>query len=318
MKPQLPPRKRYLAVVSPALLAGAISWLSSSASAQPLTDSLALAFKEQGDRAIAENRFGDAEGAYSKGDRIQHHPSFDFNLARALQGLERYAEALDALERFDSEASPELRAQVPGLSDLLNQLKQNVGQLRIDSVEKVAKLTGNGRDLGQLRKGAVIRCNRGTFELRVEAEGHEPIAKRVVIEPGRTTTVHLDWVPIDSRAKLSIAATVAAANVSVDGKPLGQTPLDVKLTPGTHRLRLDHSDYQTLETDVVLSNRESRALNLEMSRHAPIWSKWWFWTGAAVVVAGIVVTGIALSTTKSADPGDIQPGIVAAPLVAPR
>jgi hypothetical protein len=308
----------FSTVIPSTMLALSFAFAAQRAVAQPLTDSLAISFKQRGDHAIAESKYAEAVAAYQKGDQIQHHPSFDFNLARALQGLGRFAEALEALERFDREASTELKEQVPGLADLLSQLRENVGELLLEGADHSARVSGNGQDLGPYRPGATIRYNRGPLDLLVEAEGFKPISKRVMIEPGRAASVKLEWIAIDYRARVTVRASVAAANLFVDGRLLGQTPIDVRLAAGAHRLRLEHPDCHPLETEVSVTERESRTLTLDLSRHAPIWSKWWFWTGAAAVVTGLVVTGIALSTSKSPESGDIQPGIVSAPIMAPR
>ena len=45
-------------------------------------------------------------------------------------------------------------------------------------------------------------------------------------------------------------------------------------------------------------------------------TKWWFWTtiiGTVLVTGGAIALGIALTTERPADRGDIQPGQVPAP-----
>jgi hypothetical protein len=303
-------------VVAAALFCGLVS-CTSVVSAQPLSDSMAASFKESGDRALDEGDYATAVEAYHKGNRIQHHPTFDFNLARALQGLGRFAEALDSLEHFAREAPSELLGKVPGLDDMLDQLRDNVGELILDGPPRVARVAGNGRDLGDFQPGKRIRCNRGPLDLSIVSEGYVPISRRVSIVERRSTKLKIDWVPVDDRALVTIASSIPAARVSINGRMLGQTPLETRLSAGSHRLRLEHPDSPSLETDIVLRARESRQLTLEMPRHAPLWAKWWFWTAAAGVAAGLVVGGVALSTSKSPTPGDIQPGIVSAPLVVP-
>ncbi|HMA94971.1 MAG TPA: PEGA domain-containing protein [Polyangiaceae bacterium] len=278
---------------------------------------MAISFKERGDQAMDKGDFAAAAEAYRQGNQIQHHPAFDFNLARALQGLGRFAEALDSLERFGREATPELLARVPGFDAMLAELQGNVGELILDGVPKAAKVTGNARDLGEFEPGRRIRCNRGMLELSIVSEGYEPISRRVTIVAGKPTRVSVEWRRVDDRATIRIDASVPAARVSIDGRSMGQTPLEARLRSGSHHLRLDHPDCPALETDIVVRPRESRRLTIEMPHHAPLWAKWWFWTSAAALAAGIVIAGVALSSSKPATAGDIQPGIVSAPLVAP-
>lgn len=281
----------------------------------PLTDSMAISFKERGDRAMDEGNFAAAAEAYHQGNRIQHHPAFDFNLARAFQGLGRFAEALDSLERFGREATPELLAKVPGFEAMLAELQGNVGELILEGAPKNARVTGNGRELGDFEPGKKIRCNCGSLNLSIVAEGYEPVSQRVTIRADKATTVKVQWKRIDDRATLRIKTSIPATAVTIDGRSLGHTPLEVRLSPGSHHLRLEHPDGPALETDLVVRARESRTVTIEMPRHAPLWAKWWFWTSAAALAAGLVLGGVALSSSKPATPGDIQPGIVSAPLM---
>ncbi len=299
------------------MLALELTLLPFAVEAQGLTDSIAASFKEQGDRAIDAGDYVAAVEAYDKGNRISHHPVFDFNLARALQGVGRMAEALDLLERFDREASPELRAQVSGYDELFAQLRRSVAELILEGERRDARVRVNGRDFGNLEPGKRIRCDAGSLELLVQAEGYQSISRRVAITVGETRTVQLKWVHIDDRARIRLSASTSATRVWVDEHFVGQTPIELKLTPGKHRLRLEHPDSLPLQTEIVTASRESREITLDMPRPAPIWSRWWFWTGAAAVATGLVIAGIALSTSKSARPGDIEPRVVSGPLVAP-
>jgi hypothetical protein len=283
--------------------------------AQELTDSIALAYKEQGDRAIDSGDYAAAAIAYEKGNQVQHHPVFDFNRARALQGMGRMAEALEVIERFDREASPELRSKIPGYGELLSQLRNSVGELILEGKPIDATITINGQARGKFVPSKPVRCDVGFVELLVKADGYQPISQRVAITAGEAHTVRISWLRVDDRAKVRLIASIPATRVWVDDKLIGQTPIELKLTPGKHRLRLEHPDGLPLQTEILTLARESREIRLEMARPSPIWTRWWFWAGAATVATGIIVTGIALSTTKSPRSGDIEPGVISGPLV---
>ena len=302
-----------------AMLIGLSLGIVGIAQAEPLlSDDLASEFKARGDKAIAAGDYAAAVEAYRKGDKIQHHPVFDYNLARALQGLGHYADALDELERFTREASPELTGRVPNLPALIQELRSNVGTVVLEGEPHAARVRGNESDLGSYVPGRKIRCNVGPLELQVLAEGFAPIHRHLRIEAEETVSVALKFEHNDERAILTIRASAVGARVTLDGRNLGQTPLETKLNPGSHRLKLEHADYDTLETDLVVSARERRSVSYDLPQRPKLWSKWWFWSGAAAVLAGVVVAGVALSTSKSATPGDIQPGVISAPLVSPR
>lgn len=296
-----------------ALGIGGATWV---ADAQELTDSIAASFKAQGDREIDAGNYAAAVDSYDKGDRIQHHPVFDFNRARALQGASRNAEALDAIERFDREATTELKEKVPGYDEFVAQLRRSVAGVILVGAPHEARVSINGRDRGKLEVGKTIRCDSGSLQLRVEAEGYRTVSKRIPLSAGETRTVELKWERIDDRASIRLNASVPGAQVWVDERLMGQTPIELKLEPGKHRLRLEHQDALPLQTQIVVAARESREVTLQMPQPGKLWSKWWFWTGTAALATGLVIAGIALSTSKSPKEGDIAPGVVSGPLTA--
>jgi len=52
-----------------------------------------------------------------------------------------------------------------------------------------------------------------------------------------------------------------------------------------------------------------QSTNPTLEDEAPVYKKWWFWTGVGAVVAGAVVVGIVLSSGGSSRPG-CPPGVV--------
>jgi len=299
-----------------AIIAFDVCLVATHAKAQELTDSIAISLKEQGDREIDAGNFAAAIEVYERGDRIQHHPIFDFNRARALQGVGRFAEALEAIEHFDRESSAELREKVPEYAAFLRQLRKSVANLILTGERRDARVSLNGRDRGKLEVDKTVRCDPGSFKLAVESEGYLPISKELTVAAGETRTVELKWQRVDERATIRLNASIPGASAWVDGHLVGQTPVELKLEVGRHRVRLEHPDAQPLQTEIVVSARESRETTLEMPRATPIWSRWWFWTGTAAVATGLVITGIALSTSKPSMRGDIAPGVVSGPLTA--
>jgi hypothetical protein len=284
-------------------------------SAQEDGDVLAVTLKEQGDRALGKGDFGAALDSYDRANAVRHQAAIDFNRARALQGLMRHAEALDALECFEREASPELRARVPGLSEMMNELRAHVGELTFLGPARTARLTVNGRSLGNLKLEAPYRVDSGNVAIRVEADGFVPINRTIFLSPKAEGSVNLVWRRVELNGAITFKATVAAAVLYVDDEKRGHTPIELSLAPGRHRVKLTHPDYDPLSSEITVVAKERREVTLALQEKPPIWTKWWLWTGAAVIVAGAVVTGIVLTREKSPTEGDIEPGIVSAPLI---
>src|SRR5260221_10534174 len=107
----------------------AVLLIAGTARAQPAPEAEDL--KHKGDTLLVERRYDEALDAYDKAFALSPNPAIHFNRARALQFLARFPEALTALERFEEESTPELRAKVPGLAELVAELRSKVATITI-------------------------------------------------------------------------------------------------------------------------------------------------------------------------------------------
>jgi len=103
------------------------------------------------------------------------------------------------------------------------------------------------------------------------------------------------WRPLETTAALHIESTPSGAAVSVDGEPVGTTPVDVPTTPGTHEVSvsLDGYDVATRSVDAAAGHPEDVALNLVVHRGHPTRARKLPWivmgAGAVAIVAGAVL-----------------------------
>src|SRR5579872_1011542 len=101
------------AVLSFALVAAAVpstsAWADGPGSPAPASgDSAEL--RKKGNEAMAAFKPGEALEAYKQAYELTHDPALHYNMARALEALEEYPEALSHYQDFVRLASPELRA----------------------------------------------------------------------------------------------------------------------------------------------------------------------------------------------------------------
>ena len=88
---------------------------------KPAERAQASALKRKGDAEMDLLHYAEALASYSEAYELTHDPALLYNRARVLEALERFSEALDTLERFGTEGSPELRARVPKLKELMGE-----------------------------------------------------------------------------------------------------------------------------------------------------------------------------------------------------
>ncbi|MBW2709652.1 MAG: PEGA domain-containing protein, partial [Deltaproteobacteria bacterium] len=77
--------------------------------------------------------------------------------------------------------------------------------------------------------------------------------------------------PVPSRKTiLSVSANVTGARVIVDGRTVGQTPLEDKpLSPGTHRLRVEAEGYDAYEKRIQVESGRAVSLYVDLSEETP-------------------------------------------------
>ena len=111
-----------------------------------------------------------------------------------------------------------------------------------------------------------------------------------------------------------MTSTTEGARALVDGGDAGAVPFELRLEPGSHRVRLEKAGFIPTEALVSLSPMERRNMSLHLEREKTVLERWWFWTGVGVLVAGGVAAVVVVASQESAPKsGTIAPGVIAFP-----
>ena len=134
-------------------------------------------------------------------------------------------------------------------------------------------------------------------------------------------------------ARVTVDCPVRGAEVSVDGRDAGRTPLAhaLYLAPGEHRLKVAGEGQVLFDRAITMARGGHTILTIPRPvvnrppapvvvltsrapapRARPYYKRWWFWTAVGTVVLGAVVGGVVASQTggsgwlPSGDSGSIR------------
>jgi hypothetical protein len=270
--------------------------------------------KKQADGLMDNMKFADAYALYVQAYSIDPDPALLYNEGRALQAMGDYPAALEKLQRFAAVAPPDKLALVPGLQDLIADVRARLSTLVVTCNVASARVLLRDRMLGVVQGNKSFSVRAGSAAIDVEADGYEPFKKDIELPAGATLNVAATLVAKADFATIGIRVQPQGTLVLVDTVPLGPSPVDARLAPGTHSIELRHDGYITQTVPVTVAKSERRTMDLELHEPPPVWAKWWFWTGIGVAIAGGVAIGIAVTSERGASSGTFSPGQVRAPL----
>jgi hypothetical protein len=203
---------------------------------------------------------------------------------------------------------------VPALDDLLAEVRARVGYLVVTCNTPGARVLVR-KKLVEGPLGEPVAVRAGGAEVQVMADGYEPFVRAVELVGGETT--RLD-VKLESKANVAVLAVTTSPDggiVLLDGTPLGPGPVEARATPGEHHLVVRKPGFVDAEVPLVLKGGERRALEVHLDPTPAVTSRWWFWAGAATLVAAGGAVTAALLIEKPSPTGSLNPGQLRAPLV---
>ena len=149
--------------------------------------------------------------------------------------------------------------------DLNIELLPAFGSIRINARRiKDAEVFVDGDGLGTTPI-ELKRIVSGTHTVKVVKEGYKSFQTKVNVRDGKETLVTAVLKP--NFGTLVITSKPAVSNVTIDGKPRGQTPMSIKLEPGEHDVVVAGVDeaHGKVERTVKIRLRKKAKLNVKLS-----------------------------------------------------
>lgn len=260
--------------------------------------------KLEGDKAMDALRYTDALSAYNDAYALHPEPAILYNLGRTLEALDRLPEALEKLEAFVSSAPPEILAKVPGVKDRIASIQKRVSRLTIKVNVEGARILVRDAVVGKSPLDKPLPLKAGKANVLIEADGYFPYQANVDLPGGGGYVLDAQMSSREKAGRLLVRAPKTNVSVSLDGKPLGQAPLETFADAGTHQIMARHPEHSDYATTVIVKAGEERTVMITLG-DLPIYKRWWFWTAIGAVAVG--ATTIVVLSERDPDRGDIAP-----------
>jgi hypothetical protein len=224
------------------------------------------------DRGLQLFDDGDTAGALAEFKRTYElvpNPVVLFNIGLVYAAMGRPVSAVDALEKVMQTPDKLSTDQRERATRTLNDQKQRIGRLMVTTVPEGARIDIDNVESARTPLTAPIRVSEGAHIIGAVAEGYAPDRKEVVVAGNAEATVTFELVSTQGKqlANLTVRSRIAGADVVIDNKPAGKTPLatSVTLLAGHHVVELKRPGYRPSRQEVDVGAGATGELSFELA-----------------------------------------------------
>jgi hypothetical protein len=248
-------------VGAPTLARGAEGPPASAApTATPTSPAVKAEARERFDRGVRLFEKGENAGALAEFKRTYElipNPLVLFNMGLVYAAMNRPIEASDALQDFLASGGASLSAEQRRKAEHVRaEQAARIAQIVV-LTDSPATIEIDGIEAGRTPLAKPLRVASGAHIVAALAPGFLPTRKELTLAGQVTETVVLTLTPTEARmAQLVVRASLPGAEVTVNGKRIGVTPLpaSVGVQPGTVLVELRRAGYRAASQSVSLDD----------------------------------------------------------------
>ncbi len=122
-----------------------------------------------------------------------------------------------------------------------------------------AQIFCNGKEIG--RTAVKEDMMEGYYDIEVKLSHHKAVTRQIQVVAGQRQQITLNPIPI--YGSLDITSTPRDADVTIDGKHYGKTPLTVEqLLAGEHEINLSKSQYAPERRTIIINEDENLSIDV--------------------------------------------------------
>lgn len=269
----------------------------------------------RGSTLAKDAQWGAALASFERSAKLRPHAWTTYNIAVCERALGKYVRAKRTFERALAERTPEADLPEPIVADVrrfLVEIDRVVAALDVTLDPADAAIAVDGQPLepmtspdatpllaaGTLPAGPGkpppaasfrVLLDPGAHVFVITREGFADAVHAEAVRPGERRAISL--VAARLPATLAITSNQADAVVAVDKLDVGTAPVTLLRPAGTHHVLVRKPGFDPYEIDTTVAAGQRAELSAALKPHRPsIVTRWWFWTAAAAVVAGVAIT----------------------------
>jgi hypothetical protein len=188
-----------------------------------------------------------------------------FNLGLAYAKLDEPAKAVAMLEKTLADPGNLSTRRIEQAKRLLAEQQRRLGQLELDVSEAGAVVRVDGVELGRTPLDKALRAATGTHFVEVVKPGYEPAHREVQVKAQSVTRVRIVLDATEKpMAQVWIRSRLIDAEVWLDGKRIGRTPLDqsIPVLAGRHAVEVKRRGYLTARKSVAVDQGATAEVEL--------------------------------------------------------
>lgn len=223
------------------------------------------------DRGLALFNEGDNAGALAEFKQtyaIMPNPIVLYNIGLVYAAMGRPVDAVDALSAVVGVAGLSPEQHDRALATLTDQ-QARIGRVSVTTVPDGARIDIDGVEVAKTPLTGPLRVAEGSHVIGAVAEGYAHAHKEIVVAGNADASVSFELVLGQSKvpANLTVHSRISDAEVLLDGKSSGKTPLStsVSLPSGRHTVELRRPGYKPSKQDVELGEGATGEVTLDLT-----------------------------------------------------
>ncbi|WP_342764245.1 PEGA domain-containing protein [Methanosarcina sp. 2.H.T.1A.8] len=160
--------------------------------------------------------------------------------------------------------------------------KGNFGKIEIITIPNGSEIHIKEKVVGKT-PALIEKVPPGFYEVVLTQEGYEDVFERVLVKAGKTASISKK-LRVNERVH-SISSSPSGANVYLDGKYKGITPVVFHADEGQHKLTIKKTGYSTVSEEINASGET--ALVMEEKLHLNLFT--YFAATLVLLVAGVII-----------------------------